>query len=225
VLSDKYRRLDSRPIFEAFATAAAQVGLVPIDGVGADTKWSVRALLPKVFEPIEHEVMSFGLELRNSDYGDGKLQISIFVDRLWCTNMATLKDELSKVHLGARLPDDLRLSQKTYDLDTETFASAIRDITTDCLSPKRVEDTCQVIRDNADREMNWNQAKRLLGTKLNKGELTETETLFEKGCNTDQVPVKQSRWKLSNAVSWLANGVDDPARKMELQKLSGDLLN
>ena len=37
-LSDRYRRLDSRPIIEAFATAVRQKGALPYDGYVTDTK-------------------------------------------------------------------------------------------------------------------------------------------------------------------------------------------
>lgn len=224
VLSDRYKRLDSAPLLDAFAKAAHKVGLVPIDGTRADTKWGVRALLNKLFEPIENEVMAFGAELRNSDYGDGRLALSIFVLRPWCTNFATTKNELTRVHLGARLPDDLRLSQRTHDLDTETFASAISDITGDCLSPTRVDEMCEAIKEANDATMNWSTAKKRIEKKLNKGEVERAKVVFEAE-DPAQAPVKQSRWKLSNTVSWLAGQAENEGRRMELEQFAGDLIS
>ena len=51
-LSDRYRRLDSRPIVEAFAAAVQQKGALPYDGYVTDTKISIQAIMPEVYEPI-----------------------------------------------------------------------------------------------------------------------------------------------------------------------------
>jgi hypothetical protein len=72
VLSDTYRRMDSRPIVEAFATACADVGVVPYEGVGGDLRYSVRAVLPVVFQPAGTEVIAFGIEMSSSDFGAGR---------------------------------------------------------------------------------------------------------------------------------------------------------
>lgn len=224
LLSDRYRRLDSRPIFDAFCGAAQTVGLVPVDGICCETKVALKALYPAVFEPVEHEVIAFGLQLRNSDYGDGKLQLAIFMLRLWCTNFAISCDELSKVHLGARLPDDLRLSEETYRLDTEANASAIHDLAGNALAPARIEALCDVIKESAKEKVSPAQARRLISAKLNKGEAEQAMTLFE-GDNADNDAVPSgapTRYKLSQAVGWLAHNAT-PDRKLELQALSGEL--
>jgi hypothetical protein len=67
ILSDKYKRLDSRPIVEAFAQEVAQYGAVPIEGYALDTKIALKALMPTVFEPVENEIMAIGMVLQNSD--------------------------------------------------------------------------------------------------------------------------------------------------------------
>ena len=60
VLSDSYRRLDSRPIIESFALACAKVGAVPVEGIAGDLRLSIRALLPHVFKTAT-EVFAFGI--------------------------------------------------------------------------------------------------------------------------------------------------------------------
>ena len=45
-LSDRYRRLDSRPIIEAFASAVQQKGALPYDGYVTDTKVALQAIMP-----------------------------------------------------------------------------------------------------------------------------------------------------------------------------------
>lgn len=50
-LSDRYRRLDSRPLLEAFAIECRGVGAVPVDGTVSDTRVALKAILPQVYEP------------------------------------------------------------------------------------------------------------------------------------------------------------------------------
>jgi hypothetical protein len=112
-LSSAYRRMDSRPILEQFLDGIQQYGALPLDGFALETKFALKAILPHVFEPVPNEPMVIGLALQNSDFGNGKLTLAMFVERLWCTNRAISRDEISQVHLGKRLSEDLQLSQRT----------------------------------------------------------------------------------------------------------------
>lgn len=144
-LSDKYRRYDVRPIAGAFLEAIQSFGCSALDGIATETKVSFRVVLPHLFEPVENEVMLYGLEFKNSDFGDGKLVVRSFVDRVWCTNLATLSSEIDQVHLGARLPDSIELSQRTYELDTQTMASAVGDVVKTILAPEAANQTMRQI--------------------------------------------------------------------------------
>ncbi|MCX5742998.1 MAG: hypothetical protein NT062_10930 [Proteobacteria bacterium] len=86
VLSDRFRRLDSRKIVDGFAKACAAVGALPVEGYRTDIKISIKAILPEVYEPVPNEVMAFGIILENSDFGAGALSLRVFALRLWCSN-------------------------------------------------------------------------------------------------------------------------------------------
>ena len=45
-LSDSYRRIDSRPVVEAFATAVQEKGALPYEGYVTDTKIAIQAIMP-----------------------------------------------------------------------------------------------------------------------------------------------------------------------------------
>jgi hypothetical protein len=51
-LSDQYRRLDPRPIIEAFVTGVMKLGALPFKGYVSDTKVCIQAIVPDVFEAI-----------------------------------------------------------------------------------------------------------------------------------------------------------------------------
>lgn len=97
VLSDRFRRLDSRPLLDAFAETCQEIGAVPIEGHATDLRVAVKALLPVVFEPVPGEVLCLGVEWGNSDFGAARHSVRAFIYRLWCANGATMEDGKSVV--------------------------------------------------------------------------------------------------------------------------------
>lgn len=223
-LSDKFRRLDSRPLCDAFIGACRELNLLPIEGVATDTKCRVRAVLPYVFEPVDNEVMIFGAEFGNSDYGDGGLVVNLWTMRVWCTNLAVTEKGLRQVHLGGRLPDDLHLSDKTYRLDAEATASVVRDVTSTLIGPDRVNRMLASVKQASEEEIKGKDGiDKLLGRALDKSELASVKALHESP-DVQNMPEGNTTWRLSNAVSWFAQAKGVTAdRKLELQVLAGQV--
>lgn len=223
-LSDRYRRLDSRPLLDAFTGACQEIGVVPVQGFALETKVRLRAILPVVFEPIPNEVMVFGIEWGNSDFGAGGHTLSMFQMRLACTNGMTLDDVLRQVHLGGRLSDNIEYSQKTYELDTEANISALRDVVRSSLNPSRVKGYLAAIQTAAEQEISPKEAVQILKKNLNK---TEADSAIEAYNSPDVVnlPPGNSVYRLSNAISWIAQAKDiEPERVLELNKIAGNLI-
>lgn len=223
-LSDRYRRLDSRPLLMAFAEQCQAIGAMPVDGTVSNTRMAIKALVPRVFEPVPGEAMAFGVEWGNSDFGSAKHTVRVFMLRLWCLNGATMENALSEVHLGRQLTDDVEFSQRTYDLDTRTSVSALRDVVKGLLLPAKLEKHVDAIRNAHEAKIDWKNVKGLLARKLNKGELKTAQDAFE-GPDVVNLPAGPSMWRASNAVSWLAGKVEDADRKLDLQRLAGELVN
>jgi hypothetical protein len=223
VLSDSYRRMDSRPLLEAFVTACQEVGAQPYEGVASDIRSSVRVIVPRVFEPVPGEAIVFGLSWQNSDFGAGAFGISAFVLRLICLNGLVGASELKKIHFGSRL-EDLALSQTTYDLDTKTLASATGDVVRGVLSESAIENRLDLVRRAHTHETDWARAVRGMSQALSKAESTKVREAFE-GNDTVMLPPGQSMWRFSNALSWVANSTENPDRKIELQGLAGSVLS
>jgi hypothetical protein len=223
-LSDSFRRLDSRPVVEAFATACQELGAVCFEGLVTDTRMALKAVLPMVFEPVPGEVMCFGVELRNSDFGAGKLVIAGFVNRLWCTNGAVMQNLLSQVHLGKRLPDEVKFSQETYDADSKAQALAVRDVMMQALSPEYIEATQDVIREANDKKADWTTINRRLESIGGKKLVEKAKDLDKTDRDVEHLPLASGTWRASNIASWLAKTADDLDQKMDLQRLAGEIL-
>lgn len=223
-MSDRYRRLDSRPLLEAFAGACQTIGAVPVDGTVSDTRLALKAFLPMVFEPVPNEVMCLGLEWANSDFGNGKHTLRAMIWRLWCTNKATMEDALAQVHLGGRLSDDIAFSQRTYDLDTRTSVSALTDTVKGLLGPAKVKSLLATIGAANEKKIEWKSLKGSLAKKLLKGEMAAVEAAYESE-DVINLPAGKSAWRASNAISWIAGKAEDADRRLELERLAGEIVN
>lgn len=223
ILSDRYRRLDSRPLLTAFIAACDKIGAVPYEGVATDLSASVRAIVPRVYEPVDGEALVFGLEWGNSDFGLRAYSLSTFVLRLTCLNGMVGSNRLKQVHLGGRLPDHLEFSERTYQLDTRTMVSATKDVVTTSLGDAAIGDQLAAVRAAHSTEVDWSSAWRRVSRDLNKAEQKLVKDSFE-GPDVINLPAGRTTWRLSNAVSWLANATEDPERKLDLQRLAGTVV-
>jgi len=223
-LSDRYRRLDSRPLVDAFAEECNGVGAVPVDGTFNRTRVAMKALIPTVYEPVPGEVMAFGVEWHNSDYGNGKHTLRAFMMRLWCLNGCTMENSLAQVHLGGRMSETFELSQRTYELDTKASVSALRDIVRGVLAPAKIEQLCGGIQRAQENEVEWRNVSGKIGRRLLKGEMDAAKSAFESE-DTINLPAGKTTWRASNALSWIAKSAENPERKLQLERLAGELVD
>jgi len=224
VLSDHYRRLDSRPVLDSLIGAAKENGAILVDGHSGDVKVCVKFIVPKIVEPVPGEYMVFGLSWTNSDYGRGANELDSFFVRLVCLNGAIAAVEMRKIHLGARLQDGVQYSDETYRLDTEALASAVKDSAKFLLSEGRVDALSQAIKrasaEPADGKVLVERFKKAFTKK-------ESERLAEiyNGADVVNLPAGNTAWRFSNAVSYLAHEVPDGERALDMQKWAGALVH
>jgi len=223
-LSNRFRRIDSRPIIEALATESRAVGAVPVEGIYTDTRVALRILLPRVFEPVPGEFVAFGLDWQNSDYGNGAHTLREFLLRIWCANGATVADTLREVHLGVRLEEGEEWSNRTYKLDTDRSISMVRDAVKNQLTAGKIEGRMLQIKAASEAKLDakeWGtKLKKMLGAGLAK----EAVEAFS-SADVEMLPPGQNLWRMSNALSWLAgkDGIDGEKR-IELNRAAGEVL-
>lgn len=220
-LSDRYLRLDTPQLVEAFASAAGKYGLVPIEATAMPTKFVLKAALPQVIEPFPGEPVVFGMSIHNSDFGDGAFELRMFAMRVWCTNLAVGEDGLRRVHLGSRLSGDIAVSQRTYELDNKALASATTDVVSGMFEPERVRARVGAIAAAASTKVDIKgvlDAARKSGT-MNIGEAKSVTDIYNAG-GIELLPPGDNAWRLSNAISYFAQSVQ-PERKLDLEILAG----
>ena len=177
-----------------------------------------------VFRPGGEEVIAFGTEISNSDFGAGALSVRCFVLRVWCTNYARLEEELRKVHLGSRLDESLELSERTYALDAQATSSAVRDIVVGSMAPGKINDQVALIEKAMSERIDFKRSLdslRMMG--LLKREVEAVRDVLTIG-GIETLPSGNSPYRLANAISWAAKSADSPERRLELEQIAGHVL-
>lgn len=230
VLSDSYRRLNSVQILTAFVQEAAGQGAVISDAYMNDTKVWAETILP---QPIviptakNGDVVIFaGARFSTSDYGDGAVDMRAFLLNGACLNGMVRESVMKQVHLGSKLPDSLALSQRTYELDTKTTVSAVRDLTRGLFSAENIRQKAYEIQGASEMEVDLEKEVKKLTSSgaLLKAEGQEVEKLLMKNDPEDGVQGAATLWKLTQAITAHARVVT-PERSRELHEISGHLMS
>lgn len=230
VLSDSYRRLNSVQILTAFVQEAAGQGAVISDAYMNDTKVWAETILPQpIVVPTAKNgdvVIFAGARFSTSDYGDGAVDMRAFMLNGACLNGMVRESVMKQVHLGSKLPDSLALSQKTYELDTKTTVSAVRDLTRGLFSADNIREKAYEIQGASEMEVDLEKEIKKLTSSgaLLKAEGQEVEKLLMKNDPEDGVQGGATLWKLTQAITAHARDLT-PERSRELHEISGHLLS
>lgn len=230
VLSDSYRRLNSVEILTAFVQEAAQQGAVISDAYMNDTKVWAETILPQplVIPTAKNgDVVIFaGARFSTSDYGDGAVDMRSFLLNGACLNGMVRESVMKQVHLGSKLPDNLRLSQETYALDTKTTVSAVRDLTSGLFSKDTLMQKAYEIQGASEMEVDLNHELNRLTSNgsLLKSEGSEVQKILMRNDPEDGVQGAATLWKLTQAITAHARELT-PERSRELHEISGQLMN
>lgn len=122
--------------------------------------------------------------------------------------------------------DNLQLSNRTYELDTKTTVSAVKDLTKGLFSKDNLMQKAIEIQGAANIDVDLDQElKRLVkGGSLLKSEGESVEKILMRNDPDDGVQGGATLWKLTQAITAHAREAE-PRRSRELHEISGALLN
>ena len=230
VLSDSYRRINSVDILTAFISEANRQGAVISDAYMNDTKVWCETILPASIEiPTRKNgivTIFAGARFSTSDYGNGSVDMRSFLLNGACLNGMVRESVMRQVHLGSRLPDSIALSQKTYELDTKTTVSAIKDLTKGLYSKDTIMNKAIEIQGASEIDVDFDKELKGLVQRgaLLKNEGREVEKLLMNNNPDDGVTGGATLWKLAQGITAFARE-QEPERSRELHEISGQLLN
>lgn len=225
-LSNRYRRIDSRPILDVLMGQANKVGGIVAWGHAGDVNVALRIIIPEVREAVSGDFVVVGVDFSNSDFGRGAVDLSSFLLRLACINGAMVATDFRKIHLGARLDESMEFSERTYRLDTAAMTSALKDMSERLLSPARLDAMVESVRAANAKTIDPDREVAGIRKRITKA---ESEALSEKFRSADVVdlPAGTTAWRFSNALSWLARETRQEGRgerALELESLAGEFV-
>jgi hypothetical protein len=227
-LSDKYRRLNSMEIFIAFLMAAKQYENVLVDAHSGETKGYLEVINPRIVEfdtPLNGRNFAiFGARIRNSDFGDGALEVRTFMMNVRCMNGLVGQSVLRELHLGGRIPDNIAISEETYKKDTAAKASLVRDIMAQVYSPDNTAKMISKIEGASAKQIDIpKEIERLPQLGFTKGEADAVGKVLMENDPANGLQGSPTLWKLVNGMTAVARDAK-PERKRELEELASSML-
>lgn len=229
-LSKRYRRIDNLDLAEAALDGLATVGEMQVTSQHLDAeRLYLRAVFPKIQGEVKvGEVVQAGVSLRNSEVGDGTLEVAPLIFVLRCTNGAVMHDgKFRALHLGRNLGDENSdtvrqlFSDKTQQLTDAALWNQVRDVMRAVATPESFQQLLDIARESADQKI--------------AGEIPAIVTLAtrELGVPNAKQSVLQhlieghdlSKWGLSNALTAAAQDAGRDFRSgAELEEAGGRVL-
>lgn len=228
-LSDSYKRMDSYMVAKSFIESSDNYGAVIVDGYINDTKMFLETINPNLI-PIETEdgntiYIVVGARFKTSDFGDGAIDLSSYIEQAVCSNGMCMQSMMRSAHLGAKLHKDLQLSERTYQLDTQTTASAVSDLTINCFKPsttKKIIDS--IVYANKEKiDLNSALTKLSKNKSLTEGECLEIKSVFMANNVEDGLGDNNSLFRLTQGITAIAR-MKEGQKKRDLESLAGTLL-
>jgi hypothetical protein len=241
-LSNRYRRMDNYDLMErAVLPEFARFGDRLQFHVAAltDTRLYIRAILPELAMdvqtiPGDHtflggdgggDIVQAGIQIRNSEVGAGKLDVSPFIWRLRCLNgLVVTEAGMSRYHVGkAQDEEDFAIyADDTRQADDRAFFLKVRDMVRAALDEVQFTAIVDTLRETATGEPITNPVKT---TEL----LAKSYNLLE----TEQASILQylttggdlSQWGVVNAVTRAAKDAPGFDRQADLETLGGELVS
>ena len=220
-LSSGYRTLDNYDLAEAILPAVGNLQLQVKSSAITDRRLYLQAVSPrlegevKVGQPVQG-----GIVISNSEVGLGAIDIEHMIYILTCLNGQITGSVFRKTHVGRgrRGSDDLGVEEfykdSTRRLDDAALFAKVRDAIAHTLSPESFQRTLDQMREAGSvRIAKPKEAVEVITKQLTLNE-AESEGVLANLIEGGDL----SKWGMANAVTALANQVEDYDRAVELER-------
>lgn len=170
------------------------------------------------------EPINGGFYISDSEVGEGRAEVRMFLHVLSCRNGAVREHALSKVHLGKRLGNghvDI-YSHDTRRAAVDLFRKEVRDALNWGFNKDKFREEVEKFQLAADNTFKPSEAPAVIKEITNKYNMTQNDgasilnNLMESG--------DFSQWGLAQAVTAMVHGIEDVERGIELEKIGGKIL-
>lgn len=223
-VTPSYQPRDTAMLIETFLGACKEFDAQPYDARVSDSKFTIKMILPMVFEPVKNEPCAFVLDFGESEFGNGATKLRASLLRLGCTNLAIFDNALREVHLGGSKNNQYKWARDTITAMTSALAKQMRDVVRGQFSPERVNEILDVVRRADAEKVDPFKIREFLKLHCTKDEVKGIHEAFT-SADVEMMPAGQTRYRFSNAISFFAQDETISAdRKEELQELAGKVL-
>jgi hypothetical protein len=168
-LSDRYRPLDNFALAEAvLPVVMAQPSVRMESSQFTPTRFYMKLVFPKIETEVKRgDVVQLGLNVSNSEVGEGSLNVQVMVYRLVCLNGLIVPDMGQKrYHVGKRADETESAfemyTDKTRALDDAAFFSKVRDTIKGVLKLPVLETVVQKMRDATEQKIEGTQIQNVI---------------------------------------------------------------
>lgn len=226
-VSSKYKRFKSEMLYETFNDNIKLAGAQIVDGFLSESKIFLEALLPNIIEiPTENNGIVYvaaGTRLKNSDYGDGALELSTFLLNAVCTNGLVTENAFRRTHLGSDISKNISIARDTMITDTKAHCMYMRDVIGQTLSINNIERHAKGIQKASSNIIDIEkEIIKLPKVGILKEEIEEIKNVLIAGRSEDGLYGEPTSWKFINSITAVARDAQEE-RKRELEALSGRL--
>lgn len=223
-LSPRYQRRHPGQLLEGFLEACKRHGLLAYEAWCSSTRHGARAMLDRIIEPVTNEPIGVGVYYGESPYGKGATEISVSIQRMFCTNQAIIEQNLRAAHIGGNLPEDISWSEDTYKADTRLILTKIQDLIEGSVSARALDKLVARIRLAHTKKLDPAKFQRFLTENFTKTNAAQISEIYRTG-GVEMLPPGDTHWRASNALSYFAqNPTLTDEESIDIQKLAGKLL-
>ena len=136
---------------------------------------------------------------------------------------ATVESVIRQIHVGRRLGDEIPYQQDTLESDAKTSALVLRDAAATAMSEEKTMRMIEGIRNAQGTKIDPKGRAESLKKVLTKAEAESVVQAFNSP-DVENMPGGNTLWRWSNAISWVGGNTEDADRRLDFERLAGDVL-
>jgi hypothetical protein len=226
LLSDRYRPLDNDIILETVLPILMEQSGYDIKSAEiTDKRMYLQVISPRLTgDVVVGDTVQAGLTISNSEVGLGSVRIEPFLYRLKCLNGMIMATSMKRHHVGKTIEigEDF-FTVETINADNRAFLLKVRDTVNNAFDELAFQETLKKVSITVDNRIETTHIQAFVMDVTEKYDMSkpEGESLLANLINGGSL----TQWGLANAVTQLANDVEDYDRCVEIQRIGGKIID
>lgn len=225
ILSDRYMPIDNDVILETALSVLQNHGEYQVVSAEVTDRRLYLCVVSKRLqgEVKKGEVVQQGIVFGNSEVGLGSFFANPFLYILSCTNGAIMESALRRHHVGRKIEEDYDIyAPDTIKIDQLSFLMKVRDVVSSSFDELKFRDMLGKVALTVDRKIVRTDLNDVVNDVTKKFDLSvdEGNSILTNLINGADL----SQFGMSQAVTRIANDIEDYDRAIELQRIGGKVI-